>query len=55
VIQFNIGFAIAVKLVFLLLALAALTSLWLAILADTEAALLVSADALRLFRVERAR
>jgi Cd2+/Zn2+-exporting ATPase len=52
VIQFNIAFAIAVKLVFLVLAVAGYTSLWLAIAADTGATLIVIANALRLLRVE---
>ena len=47
VIQFNTVFAIAVKLIFLVLAVFGYTSLWLAIAADTGAALLVSANALR--------
>ena len=52
VIQFNITFALAIKLVFLVLALAGYTSLWLAIAADTGATLIVIANALRLLRVE---
>jgi len=54
VIQFNIVFAIAVKLVYLVLAVFGYTSLWLAIAADTGATLLVSANARRLLRIERA-
>lgn len=50
IIQFNIGFAVLVKAVFLVLALTGHTSLWLAILADTGATLLVIANALRLLR-----
>ena len=50
VIQFNITFALALKAVFLVLALLGYTSLWLAILADTGATLLVIANALRLLR-----
>ena len=50
IIQFNIGFAVLVKAVFLVLALTGHTSLWLAILADTVATLLVIANALRLLR-----
>ena len=50
VIQFNIAFSIAVKLVFLLLAVFGYTSLWLAIAADTGATLIVTANALRLLR-----
>lgn len=49
-IRFNIGFALAVKAIFLVLALFGQTSLWLAILADTGATLLVIANALRLLR-----
>ncbi len=52
VIQFNIAFSIAVKLIFLVLAVFGYTSLWLAIAADTDATLIVTANALRLLRVE---
>lgn len=48
VIQSNIVFALAVKAVFLVLALLGHTSLWFAILADTGATLVVIANALRL-------
>lgn len=50
VIQFNVGFALAIKAVFLVLAFTGHTSLWLAILADTGTTLLVIANALRLLR-----
>ena len=50
IIKFNIAFAVVVKAVFLALALTGHTSLWLAILADTGATLLVIANALRLLR-----
>lgn len=50
VIQCNIAFAIAVKVLFLALAFTGYSSLWLAILADTGATLLVIANALRLLR-----
>ena len=50
IIQFNVAFALAVKAVFLILAFTGHTSLWLAILADTGATLLVIANALRLLR-----
>jgi Cd2+/Zn2+-exporting ATPase len=50
VIQANIVFALAVKAVFLVLALLGYTSLWLAIAADTGATLIVIANALRLLR-----
>lgn len=49
-IQTNIGFALAIKALFLVLALLGYTSLWLAILADTGATLLVVGNALRLLR-----
>jgi Zn2+/Cd2+-exporting ATPase len=52
VIQFNIAFSIAVKIVFLVLAVLGYTSLWLAIAADTGATLIVTANALRLLRVK---
>jgi Cd2+/Zn2+-exporting ATPase len=50
IIQFNVWFAIAIKAIFLVLAFTGHTSLWLAILADTGATLLVIANALRLMR-----
>ncbi len=50
IIQTNIGFALVVKAIFLLLALSGHASLWLAILADTGATLVVIANALRLLR-----
>ena len=50
IIQFNVGFAITVKAVFLILAFTGHASLWMAILADTGATLLVIANALRLMR-----
>jgi Cd2+/Zn2+-exporting ATPase len=50
IIRFNITFALALKLVFLVLTLAGFASLWLAILADTGATLLVIANALRLLQ-----
>ena len=52
VIQFNIAFAITVKLVFLVLAVFGYTSLWFAIAADTGATLIVIANALRLLRID---
>jgi Zn2+/Cd2+-exporting ATPase len=48
IIRANIAFSLLVKAVFLVLAFAGVTSLWLAILADTGATLLVIANALRL-------
>ncbi|PAW78076.1 MAG: cadmium-translocating P-type ATPase [Verrucomicrobia bacterium Tous-C9LFEB] len=50
IIKFNITFALALKALFLVLAVLGYTSLWLAILADTGATLLVIANALRLLR-----
>jgi len=50
IIQANIVFALLVKAVFLVLAFAGYTSLWLAILADTGASLVVIANGLRLLR-----
>jgi Cd2+/Zn2+-exporting ATPase len=52
IIQFNIAFALAIKAVFLILALIGYTSLWLAIAADTGATLIVVANALRLLRTK---
>ena len=48
IIQFNIAIALALKAIFLILALLGHASLWLAIFADNGAALLVIANALRL-------
>ena len=53
VIQANIAFALGVKAIFLALALTGHTSLWLAILADTGATLVVIANALRLLRPDK--
>ncbi len=50
IIRFNIAFALGIKAVFLILALLGHTSLWLAVLADTGATLLVIANSLRLLR-----
>ncbi|MEO7298049.1 MAG: cation-translocating P-type ATPase [Verrucomicrobiota bacterium] len=50
IIQANIIFALTVKALFLGLALFGYTSLWLAILADTGATLVVIANSLRLLR-----
>ena len=48
IIRANIGFSLAVKAIFLVLALFGHTSLWLAVLADTGATMIVIANALRL-------
>ncbi|MEZ5325877.1 MAG: cation-translocating P-type ATPase [Verrucomicrobiales bacterium] len=53
IIQFNIASALAIKAVFLVLAVLGYTSLWLAILADTGATILVILNALRLLRNPR--
>lgn len=50
VIWFNTGFALATKLLFLILSILGYSSLWVAIAADTGATLLVIANALRLLR-----
>ncbi|EAQ78230.1 heavy metal translocating P-type ATPase [Blastopirellula marina] len=49
-IQFNIAFALCVKVIFVLLAIFGMTNLWLAIIADTGVSLLVIANSLRLLR-----
>jgi Cd2+/Zn2+-exporting ATPase len=49
-IWFNTGFALATKLLFLILSVSGRTSLWLAIAADTGATLLVIGNSLRLLR-----
>jgi Zn2+/Cd2+-exporting ATPase len=46
----NIGIALGLKLMFLVTTLTGVTSLWMAILADTGATVLVTANALRLLR-----
>lgn len=50
IIRFNITFALGLKAVFLVLTLLGHASLWLAIMADTGATLLVVGNALRLLR-----
>ncbi len=51
IIRFNITFALGLKALFLVLTLLGHASLWLAIMADTGATLLVVANSLRLLRV----
>lgn len=51
IIRFNITFSLALKAIFLGLTLTGFASLWLAIMADTGATLLVVANALRLLRI----
>ena len=53
IIRQNIAVALASKAVFIVLTLLGLTSLWLAVLADTGVSLLVIANALRLTRAGR--
>lgn len=48
IIRFNVAFALSIKALFLILAFTGNTSLWMAILADTGATLLVILNALRL-------
>ena len=50
IVRQNVGFALAVKAVFVALAIAGLATLWAAIAADMGATLLVVANALRLLR-----
>ena len=49
-IRVNIGFSLALKAVFLVLAFAGVATLWMAVVADMGASLLVIANALRLLR-----
>jgi Cd2+/Zn2+-exporting ATPase len=46
----NIGFSLALKAAFLVLAIAGAATLWMAVAADMGASLLVIANALRLLR-----
>ena len=50
IIRFNVTFALAIKALFLVLAFLGIAGLWLAILADTGATLLVILNSLRLLR-----
>ncbi|GGK28897.1 ATPase [Deinococcus malanensis] len=49
-IQQNVAFALGLKAIFLVTTLLGFTSLWMAVLADTGATVLVTANALRLLR-----
>jgi Cation transport ATPase len=49
-IRQNIAMALGLKAIFLLTTLLGMTGLWLAVLADTGATVLVTANALRLLR-----
>jgi Cd2+/Zn2+-exporting ATPase len=50
IIKENIAFALGLKFIFIALALFGITSLWMAIAADTGATLLVTFNALRLLK-----
>jgi Cd2+/Zn2+-exporting ATPase len=50
-IRVNVGVALGLKLLFVGLAVSGLATLWLAVLADTGASLIVTANSLRLLRV----
>jgi len=54
VIQFNVAFAILIKLVFFVLAMLGFSNLWLAVAADMGASLVVSLNALRLLKIQKA-
>ncbi|MCM3879582.1 MAG: heavy metal translocating P-type ATPase, partial [Vicinamibacterales bacterium] len=51
-IRFNVGLSLALKAVVLVLAIAGLATLWMAVLADMGASLLVIANGLRLLRAD---
>jgi Cd2+/Zn2+-exporting ATPase len=53
-VRANVALAIGIKLAFVALAATGLATLWLAILADTGASLLVTANGLRLLRLRPA-
>jgi Cd2+/Zn2+-exporting ATPase len=50
-IRTNVGIALGLKLAFVVLAVTGGATLWMAVLADTGASLLVTANSLRLLRV----
>lgn len=52
IIRFNIGFALAIKAIFIGLGVFGLSNLWLAVAADMGASLIVIANSLRLLRSE---
>jgi Cd2+/Zn2+-exporting ATPase len=51
-IRLNVGLALGMKLAFVVLAVSGMATLWMAIVADTGASLLVTASSLRLLRVK---
>lgn len=53
IIRFNIGFALAIKAVFIVLGIFGLSNLWLAVAADSGASLLVIANSLRLLTIQK--
>lgn len=53
IIQFNIFFALITKAIFLVLTFMGYSNLWLAVAADTGAALLVILNSLRLLKIEK--
>ncbi len=55
IVRFNIAFSLLIKLLFLGLAVAGISALWMAVLADTGATLLVSLNGLRMLGFGRRR
>jgi Cd2+/Zn2+-exporting ATPase len=53
VIKFNIAFAIVTKLIFLILTFIGYSNLWMAIIADTGATLIVVLNSLRLLKIKK--
>jgi Cd2+/Zn2+-exporting ATPase len=53
IIKFNIAFAILTKLIFLVLTFIGYSNLWMAIIADTGATLIVVLNALRLLKAKK--
>jgi Zn2+/Cd2+-exporting ATPase len=49
-IRLNVALALGLKLAFVVLAVGGMATLWMAVLADTGASLLVTANSLRLLR-----
>ncbi len=52
IIKENIGFSLVVKVIFLILTFLGMANLWMAVFADTGAALIVIANGMRLLRVK---
>ncbi len=52
VIKFNISFSIVTKLLFLIMTMLGISNLWMAIIADTGATLIVIANSLRLLKID---